>query len=113
MSEPRRSRPLRSAPWKDVAFEWLTRAFAFLVFSILAAILVSLVIGSQLTLEKYGFSFIWSSSWDPVREAFGALVPIYGTVVTWLIAMLVSVPDHFGIATFLTGLSPALLQRRP
>ena len=104
-------RRLRSAPWADKAFEWLTRVFAFLVFSLLLAILVSLAIGSQLTLEKYGFSFIWSSDWDPVQEKFGALVPIFGTLVTSLIAMLIGVPVSFGIALFLTELSPAWLKR--
>jgi len=111
MSDTQGSRRLRSAPWADKAFEWLTRIFAFVVFSILLAILVSLVIGSQLTLEKYGFSFIWSADWDPVREKFGALVPIYGTVVTSLIAMLIGVPVSFGIAIFLTELSPSWLKR--
>ena len=107
----RGSRPRRSAPWKDVAFEWLTRFFAFLVFSILAAILVSLVIGSQPTLEKYGFSFIWRADWNPVTEEFGAVVPIFGTLVTSLIAMLIGVPVSFGIALFLTELSPGWLKR--
>ncbi len=111
MSETRSPRRLRSAPWADKAFEWVTRSFAFLVFSILAAILVSLMIGSQLTLEKYGFSFIWSNDWDPVKEEFGALVPIYGTVVTSVIAMLIGVPVSFGIAIFLTELSPNWLKR--
>ena len=111
MSNSQKPRQLRSAPWLDTAFEWVTRFFAFLVFSILLAILASLVIGSQLTLEKYGFSFIWSSDWDPVQEKFGALVPIYGTVVTSLIAMLIGVPVSFGIALFLTELSPAWLKR--
>ena len=111
MSDTQGSRRLRSAPWADKAFEWLTRIFAFVVFSLLLAILVSLVIGSQLTLEKYGFSFIWSADWDPVREKFGALVPIYGTVVTSLIAMLIGVPVSFGIAIFLTELSPSWLKR--
>jgi phosphate transport system permease protein len=111
MSDTQGSRRLRSAPWADKAFEWLTRVFAFVVFSILAAILVSLVIGSQLTLEKYGFSFIWSTDWDPVHEKFGALVPIYGTLVTSLIAMLIGVPVSFGIAIFLTELSPSWLKR--
>jgi phosphate transport system permease protein len=111
MSDSQGSRRLRSAPWADKAFEWLTRFFALVVFSILAAILVSLVIGSQLTLDKYGFSFIWSANWDPVREEFGALVPIYGTVVTSLIAMLIGVPVSFGIAIFLTELSPPWLKR--
>ena len=93
------------------AFEWVTRSFAILVFSILAAILVSLVIGSQMTIDKYGFSFIWSNDWDPVKEEFGALVPIYGTVVTSFIAMLIGVPVSFGIAIFLTELSPPWLKR--
>ncbi|MEO8143473.1 MAG: phosphate ABC transporter permease subunit PstC [Betaproteobacteria bacterium] len=111
MNDSQNPRRLRSAPWADKAFEWVTRIFAFLVFSILAAILISLVIGSQMTLEKYGFSFIWSSDWDPVQEKFGALVPIYGTVVTSLIAMAIGVPVSFGIAIFLTELSPAWLKR--
>lgn len=95
----------------DTAFEWLTRFFAFVVFSLLAAILVSLAIGSQLTLEKYGVSFLWSPNWNPVTEEFGALVPIYGTVVTSIIAMVIGVPVSFGIAIFLTELSPNWLKR--
>jgi phosphate transport system permease protein len=104
-------RRLRAAPWADKAFEWLTRVFAFLVFSLLLAILASLVVGSQLSLEKYGFSFIWRSDWDPVQEQFGALVPIYGTLVTSAIAMIIGVPVSFGIALFLTELSPGWLKR--
>jgi len=102
---------VRGGRWKDTAFEWLTRAFALLVFSILAAILVSLVLGSTLSLDKYGVSFIWRDDWDPVKEEFGALVPIYGTLMTSLIAMLIGVPVSFGIALFLTELSPAWLKR--
>src|SRR5262249_42839872 len=93
------------------AFEWLTKFFALFVFSLLAAILITLVFGSTLTLEKYGASFIWTEDWDPVREKFGALVPIYGTLVTSLIAMAIGVPVSFGIALFLTELSPAWLKR--
>jgi phosphate transport system permease protein len=114
MAKTRRgSMPPRVQPakWMDAVFEWLTRIFAILVFGLLAAILVSLVLGSTQTLEKYGFSFLWSSDWDPVRERFGALVPIYGTVVTSLIAMAIGVPVSFGIALFLTELSPAWLKR--
>jgi len=101
----------RSAGWLDPVFEWLTKGFAFLVFGILAAILVSLVIGSELTLRKYGLSFLWREDWDPVREEFGALVPIYGTLMTSLIAMAIGVPVSFGIALFLTELSPGWLKR--
>jgi phosphate transport system permease protein len=114
MTETRRgSTPpgAQTAKWMETAFEWLTRTFAFLVFGLLAAILVSLVVGSTQSLQKYGFSFIWISDWDPVQERFGALVPIYGTVVTSLIAMLIGVPVSFGIALFLTELAPAWIKR--
>ena len=110
-SDPPHSRPARSAPWIEAAFEWLTRSFAFFVFCILVGIVASLVLGSQLTLGKYGFSFIWSAEWNPVTEEFGALVPIYGTLVTSAIAMLIGVPVSFGIALFLTELSPSWLKR--
>ena len=69
---------MRAARWMDFAFENLTRFFALVVFSLLAAILVTLVYGSQLTLDRWGMGFIWESDWDPVKEKFGALVPIYG-----------------------------------
>ncbi len=102
---------LRHAGWADVLFENLTRFFALLVFSLLAAILISLVVGSQLTLDRYGIRFLWNGAWDPVKEDFGALVPVYGTLMTSLIAMLIGVPVSFGIALFLTELSPAWLKR--
>jgi phosphate transport system permease protein len=102
---------IRPSHWMDAAFEHVTRLFALLVFSLLAAILISLVVGSQLSLEKIGFSFLWTTDWDPVKEKFGALVPIYGTLITSLIAMVIGVPVSFGIALFLTELSPAWLKR--
>ena len=103
--------PVVSERWKDTLFENVTRFFALLVFSILAAILVSLVIGSSLSLHQHGIAFIWSSDWDPVQEKFGALVPIFGTLVSSLIAMLIGIPVSFGIALFLTELSPTWLKR--
>jgi phosphate transport system permease protein len=111
MNEAPGPRSLRSPPWMDRAFEWLTRSFAFLVFSILVAILITLLAGSWLTIDKYGLSFIWTAEWDPVNEKFGALIPIYGTLMTSFIAMLIGVPVSFGIALFLTELSPAWLKR--
>ena len=95
----------------DAAFEQLTRFFAVLVFSLLAAILVSLVLGSRPTLEKFGLRFLTSVAWDPVQDNFGAVVPIYGTLVTSLIAMVIGIPVSFGIALFLTELAPAWLKR--
>jgi phosphate transport system permease protein len=95
----------------DAIFRNLTRFFAFFVFSLLAAILVSLVIGSSLSLQKYGLAFLWGENWDPVQEEFGALVPIVGTLVTSTIALLIAIPVSFGIAIFLTELSPVWLRR--
>ncbi len=103
--------PVVSERWKDKLFENVTRAFALLVFSILAAIMVSLLIGSSLSLQKYGLAFVWSSDWDPVQENFGALVPIFGTLVSSMIAMAIGIPVSFGIALFLTELAPNWLKR--
>jgi len=95
----------------DAIFRNVTRFFAFLVFSLLAAILVSLVIGSAPSLEKFGIAFLWNDNWDPVQEDFGALVPIVGTLVTSAIALGIAIPVSFGIALFLTELSPVWLRR--
>ena len=82
--------------------------FAFLVFAILAAIIVSLLIGSMPAIKAFGFGFLFSSEWNPVTEKFGALVPIVGTLVTSIIALLIGIPVSFGIALFLTEMSPPL-----
>jgi phosphate transport system permease protein len=95
----------------DALFKNLTRFFAFAVLSLLVAILISLVYGSQVSLQKYGFSFIWTNEWDPNNNEYGALVPIVGTLVTSAIALIIAVPVSFGIAMFLTELSPPWLRR--
>ena len=110
-TQPQRPPVLRNNALMDAIFRNMTRSFAFLVFSLLAAILVSLVIGSSLSIQKFGPSFLWSAEWDPVKENFGALVPIYGTLVTSAIALAIAIPVSFGIAIFLTELSPAWLRR--
>src|SRR3982751_4834752 len=97
--------------WMDAFFKNLSRFFAFFVFSILAAILISLLFHSQLTLSKFRFDFLSNAEWNPVTEEFGALVPIYGTLVSSAIAMLIGIPVSFGIALFLTELSPTWLKR--
>ena len=97
--------------WHDAAFSGLTRVFAFIVFSLLAAILFSLIYGSQETLSKYGLSFLWTNEWDPVQAEFGALVPILGTLLTSFVALMIAIPVSFGIAIFLTELAPGWLKR--
>jgi len=102
---------LRNNALMDALFRHLTRFFAFAVFSLLAAILVSLVVGSLPSLRKFGLGFLTSASWDPVRQDFGALVPIYGTLLTSGIALAIAIPVSFGISVFLTELSPVWLRR--
>ncbi len=95
----------------DLLFKNLTRSFAFLVFILLAGIMLSLIWGSRESIAEYGLSFLWTNDWDPVRNIYGALVPITGTLLTSLIALVIAVPVSFGIAMFLTELSPVWLRR--
>jgi phosphate transport system permease protein len=78
---------------------------------LLVGIVVSLVISSWPSIQKFGFSFLWTSEWNPPMERFGALIPIYGTLITSVIALIIAVPVSFGIALFLTELSPLWLRR--
>jgi phosphate transport system permease protein len=84
---------------------------ALLTLGLLVAILGSLVVGAWPAITKYGLGFLTSTTWDPVTEDFGGLVMIYGTVATSIIALIIAVPVSFGIALFLTELSPAWLKR--
>jgi len=95
----------------DLAFRNITRLFAFLVFAILAGIVVSLLIGSLPAIKAFGFGFLVSPEWNPVTEQFGALVPIIGTLATSIIALLIGIPASFGIALFITEMSPRWLKR--
>ncbi len=95
----------------DSVFRSTTRTFAFLVFISLFGVMITLLISSLPTLRKFGFGFITSDAWNPVTEQFGGLVPIYGTLITSFIAMLIAVPVSFGIALFITELCPNKLKR--
>ena len=101
----------RSAPWADTAFSLLALAAALLTLGLLVAILASLVVGAAPAIREYGLGFLWHREWDPVQNRYGGLVMIYGTLMTSLIALAVAVPVSFGIALFLTELSPAWLKR--
>ena len=95
----------------DIVFRNLTRISAFAVLALLTAIIASLVIGSWPAMKAFGFHFLASSEWDPVNEQFGALIPIIGTLVTAGISLLIAIPVSFGIALFLTELSPRWMRR--
>ena len=101
----------RVAPWADTLFSLLAHSAAWLTLALLAGIIISLVIGAAPAIKEYGLSFLWTSDWDPVQNKYGGLVMIYGTLVTSLIALLIAVPVSFGIALFLTELSPKWLKR--
>lgn len=103
--------PRRQGPLPDRVFGWLAKGAALLTLSLLIAILASLVYGAWPAITKYGLGFLTSSTWDPVKDEYGGLVMIYGTVATSFIALLIAIPVSFGIALFLTELSPAWLKR--
>jgi len=95
----------------DFIFLNLTRFFALLTLLTLAGIIISLFVTAWPSIQKFGFAFLWTSEWNPPKENFGALIPIYGTIVTSIIALVIAVPVSFGIALFLTELSPGWLRR--
>ncbi|AKJ28916.1 phosphate transporter permease subunit PstC [Caldimonas brevitalea] len=101
----------RAAPWADTLFSAVAHGAALLTLALLAGIIISLLIGAAPAIEAYGLSFLWRSDWDPVQEQYGGLVMIYGTLMTSFIALLIAVPVSFGIALFLTELSPRWLRR--
>ena len=109
--ERRAARAPRVAPWADPLFSVLAHGAAWLTLALLAGIIVSLFIGAAPAIREVRPRFLWTSEWDPVQEKFGGLVMIYGTVMTSFIALLIAVPVSFGIALFLTELSPAWLKR--
>ncbi len=85
-------------------FRSATLTAAILVLVILGGVALSLLRGAWPALQHFGFAFVTREIWNPVTDEYGALAPIYGTVVTSLIAMLLAVPTGFGIALFLTEL---------
>ena len=90
----------------DRGFRWLVTGAGIVVLVSLAAAALSMLWGGRAAFEKFGIAFLWRDVWDPVLQDFGALVPIYGTLVTAAIAMTIAVPVSFGIAMFLTEIAP-------
>jgi phosphate transport system permease protein len=108
---PSRAKMLDRLRLTDRLFRYLTRAAALGVLALLAFVMIALLIGALPALKAFGFNFLVEQRWNPVTDRFGALAPIYGTVVTSLIAMLIAVPMGLLIAFFLTELCPPLLRR--
>ena len=95
----------------DIIFSALVKLAALITLLLLGGIIVSLIIASWPSIQKFGLSFLWTKEWNPPADEFGALVPIYGTLVTSFIALIIAVPVSFGIALFLTELAPGWLKR--
>ena len=101
----------RSGAFADAAFHGVTLFFAAVVLLVLCGVIAALIGGALPALGEFGFAFPITESWNPVTEKFGALAPIYGTLVTSAIAMLIAIPVAFGVALFITELSPLWLKR--
>jgi len=102
---------LRRMRGRDIIFRALTRGAALGVLLVLGGVIIALIAGSLPALRTFGLSFLVDESWNPVTEKFGALAPIYGTLVTSFIAMAIAVPVGLLIAMFLTELCPMWLRR--
>ncbi|AOY02384.1 phosphate ABC transporter permease subunit PstC [Jeongeupia sp. USM3] len=102
---------LKRQALQDTIFRGSTRFFAFLVLALLAAIILSLIHGAWPSIKAFGVTFITGSDWNPVTEQFGGWNSIKGTLLSSFIALLIGVPVSFGIAIFLTELSPTWLRR--
>jgi phosphate transport system permease protein len=108
---PTRANMLDRLRWRDALFHQLTRAAAIGVLILLGAVIFSLILGSLPALRAFGFRFLIEERWNPVTERFGALAPIYGTIITSFLAMLIAVPVGLLISVFLTELCPLWLRR--
>jgi phosphate transport system permease protein len=110
-ASPSRAKVLRRLRLGDTVFRIITRTAAIAVLLLLGGVILSLIMGSLPAFQAYGLDFLTSEVWNPVTEKFGALAPVYGTLVTSLIAMLIAVPIGLMVAFFLTELCPMWLRR--
>ncbi len=94
----------------DAWFKWAVAVAGFFVLISLFAAAAMMFKGGYEAFSTFGFKFLYTENWDAVQKEFGALVPIYGTLVTSFIALLIAVPISFGIAIFLTELAPNWLR---
>lgn len=95
----------------DAVFRSLMLLVALFVVAIVLAMMVALSVEASESIRRFGFGFITSRTWNPIRGDFGALPFIYGTVVSSLLALIISVPLSLGIAVFLVEQAPRYLAR--
>ena len=104
------SQPGRRLASADAIFRIVCACATGLVLASLVGVAVSMLVGGLPAFEHFGFAFLYRTAWDPVARDFGAFVPIYGTVVTSIIAMAIAIPMSFGIAVFLNEVAPRWLR---
>ncbi|MBK8251880.1 MAG: phosphate ABC transporter permease subunit PstC [Polyangiaceae bacterium] len=102
---------LQGVHWGDKIFHYTTGTFAILVLALPLLMMVMLIAASRLSITNFGPAFLVDTQWDPVREEFGALPFIFGTVVSSLLALLLAVPVSLGLAIFLSELCPKKLRK--
>lgn len=95
----------------DVIFERLTLLFAVLVFLLVIFMGWEMYSNSVLSIKKFGWKFLITTTWDPYSEVFGALPMIFGTIVSSLIALIISIPLGLSVAVFLSELAPPWLEK--
>ena len=110
-AEIRLAKSLAGFKLGDTVFHLLTLAAAWAVLILLGGVIASLVLGSMPAIKAFGLNFLSTEAWNPVTEKFGAMAPVYGTIVTSLIAMAIAVPSAMAIAIFLTELCPFTLRK--
>ncbi len=110
-ADAQRAKTLRRFRIGDTSFKTITQISAITVLALLAGVIAALVHGSLPAWRAFGLDFLVTEKWNPVTEKFGALAPIYGTIVTSTIAMIIGVPISLGIAIFLTEICPERLKR--
>jgi phosphate transport system permease protein len=95
----------------DTVFFIITAAASFTVIIFIAAILYELIHQSGPAIGRFGvWKFLSSTDWDPVRESFGAMTNIYGTILTTFLSLLMAIPVAIGISVFVTEISPNFLK---
>jgi len=95
----------------DAVFAAVAKLSGLFVLLLLGSLIVTLFVGGLPAFRRFGLGFLVSDDWDPVKQVFGALVPIYGTLLTSVLALVFAVPVSFGIALFLTELAPQWMRR--
>jgi len=96
----------KNKAWGDTVFRGVTLGFAIGILVLFAAIIGNLWHESLPSIHKFGFSFLSSDAWNPVKDDFGAYIAIVGTLVSTLLAMVIAVPLSIGVALFLAELAP-------